>query len=113
MRKPEDGIDRIVSVLLRGGRLKLGAGDIDEKAAIIVAARLAATRGGPAHMRPAFRRHLVETLEATPKEWLVTRRSALVAGLGLAAGMATGGLVAQASQATTDRAYRRRAHRTA
>jgi cytochrome b6-f complex iron-sulfur subunit len=98
MRKPEDRVDRIVSVLLRGGRLKLGAGDIDEKAAIITAARLAATRGGPAHMRPAFRRHLADTLEPKPRERLVTRRSALVAGLGLAAGMATGGLVAQMSR---------------
>jgi Rieske Fe-S protein len=98
MGKPKDRVDGIISVLLRGGRLKVRAGDAGEKAAIIAAARLAAARGGLARMRPAFRRYLAETLEPTPKEKLVTRRTALVAGLGLAAGLAAGGLVGKASR---------------
>ena len=47
--KRENRIDKIVSGLLRGRRLKLRAGDAEEKAAITVAARLAAARAASGH----------------------------------------------------------------
>jgi cytochrome b6-f complex iron-sulfur subunit len=94
MGNSEDRVDKIISDLLRGRRLKLRAEDAEEKAAITSAVRLAALHRGSPRMHPTFRRHLAQILEQTPKETLVTRRNALVAGLGVAAGMATGGLLA-------------------
>ncbi len=97
--KPEDRIDKIISGLLRGRRLKLRGGDAEEKAAITAAARLAAARQGPQRMSPAFRRRLASALERAPREDWVTRRAALVAGLGLAAGVAGGTLLARTTEA--------------
>lgn len=94
--KPENRIDRIVSDLLRGKRLKLRGGDAEEKAAITAAARLAGTVHSPQRMHPAFRKRLEDALEHAPREGWLTRRAALVAGLGLAAGAATGGLLEKA-----------------
>jgi len=94
--KPENRIDQIVSDLLRGRRLKLRGGDAEEKEAITAAARLAAARQGPQRMHPAFRRRLAQTLEESPREGWLTRRAAMVAGLGLMAGAATGGLLEKA-----------------
>jgi nitrite reductase/ring-hydroxylating ferredoxin subunit len=96
MNKPENRIDRIVSDLLRGRRLRLRGGDAEEKAAITAAARLAAARQGPQRMNPAFRKRLEQALESAPKEPWMTRRAALVAGLGLAATAVAGGLVGRA-----------------
>ena len=95
-RKPEHRIDKIVGDLLRGRRLKLRGGDADEKEAITAAARLAGARHGPQRMTPAFRRRLAAALAQTPRDGSITRRMALVAGLGLAAGAATGGLLEKA-----------------
>jgi len=91
--KPENRIERIVSDLMRGRRLRLRGGDADEKEAIIMAARLAAARQGPQRMSPAFRQQLARRLESAPRDGWITRRSALVAGLGVAAGT-VGGLLA-------------------
>ena len=91
--KPENRLDKIVSELLRGHRLKLRGGDAEEKAAITAAARLAGIRQGPQRMSPAFRKRLAMSLDQAPKDGWMTRRTALVAGLGLAAGAATGGLL--------------------
>jgi nitrite reductase/ring-hydroxylating ferredoxin subunit len=91
--KPENRIERIVSDLMRGRRLRLRGGDADEKEAIIMAARLAASRQGPQRMSPAFRQQLARRLESAPRDGWMTRRSALVAGLGVAAGT-VGGLLA-------------------
>jgi nitrite reductase/ring-hydroxylating ferredoxin subunit len=91
--KPENRIARIVDDLLHGRRLRLRAGDAEEKDAIIAAARLAAARQGPQRMSPAFRRRLAQILESTPQESWLTRRAALVAGLGVAAGALAGGVV--------------------
>jgi nitrite reductase/ring-hydroxylating ferredoxin subunit len=91
--RPENRIERIVSALMRGRRLKLRAGDAEEKEAIIMAARLAAARQGPQRMSPAFRQQLARALASTPQQALVSRRTALVAGLGVAAGT-LGGLLA-------------------
>ena len=91
--RPENRVDRIVRDLLRGRRLKLRGGDAEEKEAIIMAARLAASRQGSQHMTPAFRQKLARQLEAAPQEAWLTRRAALVAGLGVAIGAAGGGLL--------------------
>jgi nitrite reductase/ring-hydroxylating ferredoxin subunit len=96
-RKPENRLEKIVSDLLRGRRLKLRGGDAEEKAAITAAARLAGARQGPQRMHPAFRKRLAQTLEHTSSEGWLTRRAALVAGLGLAAGAAGGGLLGRAT----------------
>ena len=92
--RPENRVDRIVSGLLRGRRLKLRGGDAEEKEAIIMAARLAAAKQGQQRMSPAFRQRLVKELgAATPQESWMTRRAALVAGLGIVAGAVGGGLL--------------------
>src|SRR5690348_6473954 len=91
-RKPENRVDRIVSDLLRGRRLRLRGGDADEKAAITAAARLAGSRQGPQRMHPAFRKRLERELAQAPGGTWMTRRAALVAGVGLAAG-AVGGFL--------------------
>jgi nitrite reductase/ring-hydroxylating ferredoxin subunit len=91
--KPENRVERIVSDLLRGRRLKLRGGDAEEKEAITTAARLAAARQGPQRMDPGFRKRLARALESAPNDGWLTRRAALVAGLGLAAGAVGGGLI--------------------
>ena len=101
MNKPENRVDKIVSDLLKGRRLKLRGGDAEEKAAITMAARLAAARqGGPQRMNPAFRKRLAQALESAPKEPWMTRRAALVAGVGLAATAVAGGIVGRALELT-------------
>ena len=90
--KPENRVERIVSDLLHGRRLKLRAGDAEEKEAITAAARFAAIRQGPQRMSPAFRHRLAQLLESAPQETWLTRRAALVAGLGVAAGALAGGV---------------------
>ncbi len=94
--KPENRVDRIVSDLLRGRRLKLRGGDAEEKEAITIAARLAAARRGTQRMDPAFRRRLAEALRESPQGTWVTRRGALVAGLGVAAGALAGSALSRA-----------------
>jgi nitrite reductase/ring-hydroxylating ferredoxin subunit len=96
VNKPESRVDKIVSDLLHGRRLRLRGGDAEEKAAIVTAARLAAARQGPQRMNPAFRKRLEQALESAPKEPWMTRRAALVAGVGLAATAVAGGLVGRA-----------------
>jgi len=95
--RPEDRVEKIVDALLRGRRLKLRAGDAEEKEAITAAARLAGARHGPERMRPEFRRALAARLEATPRDGLFTRRAALVAGISLAAGAAGGAVLGRAT----------------
>jgi nitrite reductase/ring-hydroxylating ferredoxin subunit len=94
--QPEKRIEQIVDDLLHGRRLRLRAGDAEEKEAIITAARLAAARSGPQRMSPAFRRRLAQILDSVPREPRLTRRAALVAGLGVAAGAVAGGIVGKA-----------------
>lgn len=93
--RPENRVDRIVSALLGGRRLKLRGGDGEEKEAIIMAARLAAVRQGPQRMSPAFRHRLQRQLESAPEQPWLTRRAALVAGIGVAAGVLTGELLSK------------------
>jgi len=49
--KPENRVERIVSDLLRGRRLRLRAGDAEEKEAITAAARFAAALAGRSQPR--------------------------------------------------------------
>jgi len=98
MNKPENRVDRIVSDLLRGRRLKLRAGDAEEKAAITIGARLVAARQGPQRMHPAFRNRLQRALRSAPEQPWLTRRAALVAGFGLAAGVVAGGMIGRAME---------------
>jgi Rieske Fe-S protein len=97
---PENRVDRIVNDLLRGRRLRLRGGDADEKEAIIAAARLVAAGQGVQRMHPAFRKRIAETLESAPRGGWLTRRSALVAGLGVAAGAVTGGMIGRALESS-------------
>jgi Rieske Fe-S protein len=94
--KPENRVDRIVDDLLRGRRLRLRGGDAEEKEAITAAARLVAAGQGPQRMHPAFRKRLAEALGAAPRGGWLTRRAALVAGLGVAAGAVSGSLIGRA-----------------
>jgi nitrite reductase/ring-hydroxylating ferredoxin subunit len=94
--QPENRIEQIVDDLLHGRRLRLRAGDAEEKEAIIAAARFAAARSGPQRMSPAYRRRLAQILDSAPREPRLTRRAALVAGLGVAAGAVAGGIVGKA-----------------
>jgi nitrite reductase/ring-hydroxylating ferredoxin subunit len=80
-------IDRLVEGLLRGKRLKARPADAVEREAIMAAAELAAAREGYPRMSPAFRRKLTDTLRAGEATGLVTRRTALGAVAGLAAGV--------------------------
>lgn len=91
--KPENRVEKIVADLLHGRRLKLRAGDAEEKSAITAAAQLAGMRQGPQRMHPAFRKRLQRALEEAPNEAWISRRAALVAGLGFAAGAAGGVLL--------------------
>jgi cytochrome b6-f complex iron-sulfur subunit len=82
----EGRIDRLVEGLLRGRRLRARVGDAAEREAIMAAAELAAAREGYPRMSPAFRRKLTDTLQSGPTPGLVSRRTALGAVAGLAAG---------------------------
>jgi nitrite reductase/ring-hydroxylating ferredoxin subunit len=52
-------------------------------------------------MDPTFRRRLVRALESAPNDAWLTRRAALVAGLGLAAGAVGGGLLGRQTDGST------------
>lgn len=98
VEQPENRVERIVSDLLRGRRLRLRGGDADEKEAITAAARLVAAGQGVQRMHPAFRKRMAQALEAAPSSAWLTRRAALVAGLGVATGAVTGGMIGRAME---------------
>jgi cytochrome b6-f complex iron-sulfur subunit len=86
-------IDRLVGDALAGRHLKATPRDAADRDAIQVAARLAGVKDGYPRMSPAFRRRLAAMLESGESPRWLNRRSALAAGLGLAAG-AVGGVAA-------------------
>jgi cytochrome b6-f complex iron-sulfur subunit len=88
--QPVDRLERIVRDLLRGRRLRLRPDDSAEREAIMAAARLAAARQGYPRMRPGFRRQLAAQLAEPARTGWISRRAALVAGLGVAAGTLAG-----------------------
>jgi len=98
--EPESRVERIVSDLLRGKRLRLRAGDADEKEAITAAARLVAAGQGVQRMHPAFRKRMAEALETAPRASWLTRRAALVAGLGVATGAVSGALIGRSMESS-------------
>ena len=79
-------IDRIVGDVLAGRHLKATPSDATDHEAIRVAAALAGSREGYPRMSPAFRRRLTQMLQKGEAPAWISRRSALVEGLGLAAG---------------------------
>ena len=83
-------LDRIVSDLLKGRRLRLGPRDSADRKAILAAVQLAAAREGYPRMSPALRRRLAEALNKAPRDRWVSRRTALIGGLGAAAGAVAG-----------------------
>src|SRR5215467_4216931 len=85
-QKAAERIDRIVSEVLAGRRLKAMPSDAADRDAIQVAARLAGVRDGYPRMTSAFRRRLGRMLEDGEAPRWLNRRAALAAGLGLAAG---------------------------
>ena len=95
---PESRVERIVRDLLHGKRLRLRAGDADEKEAITAAARLVAAGQGMQRMHPAFRKRMAEALETAPRGGWLTRRAALVAGLGIATGAVSGAFIGRAME---------------
>lgn len=88
--RPEhaDRVDRIVRDLLAGRRLAVGPEDGPNRDAILAAARLAGAREPYARMSPAFRRRLQARLDGD--RGVLSRRTALIAGLGAAAGAVAG-----------------------
>ena len=88
--EPSDRVDRIVSDLLKGKRLKVGPKDAAERKAILAAVRLAATREGYPRMSPALRRRLAAAFaQEQPAGW-ISRRTALLGGLSAAVGALAG-----------------------
>lgn len=88
-------IDRIVGDVLAGRHLKATPSDASDHDTIQMAARLAGSRDGYPRMSPAFRRRLTRLLQkGEAPEW-INRRSALAAGLGLAAGAVGGALATE------------------
>jgi len=97
---PENRVERIVSDLLRGKRLRLRGGDADEKEAITAAARFVAAGQGVQRMHPAFRKRMAQALETAPSGAWLTRRAALVAGLGVATGAVGAGLLGRTMESS-------------
>src|SRR6202022_4050699 len=85
-------VDQLVESVLGGRRLKATPSDAAEREAILAAAGLAGSREGYPRMSPAFKRRLQGLLQGQPEPRLMTRRAALVAGIGVAAGGARGGV---------------------
>lgn len=77
---------------LRAERLNVTPSDAADREAILMAARLAGSRESYPRMSPAFRKRLVRQLEKGEPPPRICRRSALAAGLGLAAGAVGGTL---------------------
>ena len=79
-------LDKLVGEMLAGRHLKATPSDAADREAIRMAARLAGARERYPAMSPAFRRRLSRLLQRDePATWM-TRRAALVGGLGVAAG---------------------------
>lgn len=83
-------LERLLTGLVRGRRLRLSPRDARDRAAIQFAAQLVAARH--LHPRPTFRfrRRLGRLLAPSSSTPILSRRSALVAGAGALAGVLTG-----------------------
>ena len=88
-------LDSLVNDLLAGHQLRATHSDAAERDAIRMAARLAGARDGYPRMSSAFRRRMGRLLEkGEPAPWM-SRRAALVGGVGVAAGALGAALVVQ------------------
>jgi nitrite reductase/ring-hydroxylating ferredoxin subunit len=88
-------LDSLVNDLLAGHQLRATHSDAAEQDAVRMAARLAGAREGYPRMSSAFRRRMGRLLEkGEPAPW-VSRRAALVGGLGVAAGALGAALAGQ------------------
>lgn len=85
-----DRVEKIVRGILAGMHAKATPADAGERQAILAAARLAAAREGYPRMSPAFRRRLARILETGEQPGWLSRRAALVTGIGIAAGALAG-----------------------
>lgn len=90
-RRASDRVDGLVDDVLAGRRLRPTTADAADRDAIRAAALLAGSREGYPRMLPAFRRRLAGELEKPQTRGWMTRRSALVAGVGVAFGALAGG----------------------
>jgi nitrite reductase/ring-hydroxylating ferredoxin subunit len=85
-------VDRLVEELLSGGRLRATPSDASDHEAILAAAGMAGATQPYPRMSPTFKRRLRGLLKGQPDPSLMTRRVALVAGLGVGVGALTGAL---------------------
>jgi nitrite reductase/ring-hydroxylating ferredoxin subunit len=83
-------VDRLVEELVSGGRLKATPSDASDHTAIMSAAGLAGATQPYPRMHPAFKRRLESLLQGQPDPSLLSRRAALLAGLGVGLGALTG-----------------------
>ena len=83
-------IDRLVSDLLAGRRLRTRTSDAPERNAIRRASQLAASSVRHPHMRAAFRERLAAELARGQPQRRISRRAALVAAFSAAGGLALG-----------------------
>src|ERR1700730_5558794 len=90
-------VDQLVENALGGRRLKATPSDATEREAILAAAGLAGSREGYPRMSPAFKR----LLQGQPEPRMMTRRAALVAGIGVAAGGIAGGMAVRIAKSPT------------
>src|SRR5438093_4471859 len=96
--EPADRLDRLVTDLLKGRRLKAGPRDASERKAIFAAVQLAAAREGYPRMSPALRRRLAAAFgQEQPQRW-ISRRTALLGGLSAALGALAGAGLSRAGQ---------------
>jgi len=83
-------VEQITRDLLAGKRPRIGPADAADRDAIMTVAALAGAREPYPRMSSAFRRRLAATLAPPREPGLLSRRSALVAGLAAAVGAVTG-----------------------
>jgi Rieske Fe-S protein len=83
-------LDRMVEEMLAGGRLRATPSDASNREAILAMAGLAGAREPYPRMSPSFKRRLEGLLQGHPEPPTMSRRAALVAGIGVAVGGLTG-----------------------
>jgi len=83
-------VDRLVEELVSGGRLRATPSDASDHPAIMAAAGLAGATQPYPRMNPAFKRRLEGLIQGQPDPSVMSRRAALLAGLGVGLGALTG-----------------------
>lgn len=86
-------LDRVVSDLLGGRRLKVDATDAGDMEAIRTASRLAGSAAGCPTMSQECRQRLAAQIDDRRQRLPLSRRAALVAGFSAAGGIATGAVL--------------------